>query len=45
MNLGMGDGSIYSGGDARPSLMQFGYTQPASPAAATVLLFNHLLES
>ncbi|CAM0872555.1 unnamed protein product [Alopecurus aequalis] len=35
--LGIGDGSIYSS-VARPSLMQFGYTQPTSPEATTHML-------
>ncbi|KAK1651133.1 hypothetical protein QYE76_068938 [Lolium multiflorum] len=36
--FGSVDGSIYSGGDVRPSLMQFGYAQPDSPDAATHML-------
>jgi hypothetical protein len=45
MNLGSVDGSIYSGGDVRPSLMQFGYAQPDSPDAATVMFFNCVIET
>uniref|UniRef100_A0ACD5X3S2 Uncharacterized protein n=1 Tax=Avena sativa TaxID=4498 RepID=A0ACD5X3S2_AVESA len=44
--FGIGDGSVYSGGDeVRPSLMQFGYAQPGSPAASATHMLTWTAEA
>uniref|UniRef100_A0ACD5XJ79 Uncharacterized protein n=1 Tax=Avena sativa TaxID=4498 RepID=A0ACD5XJ79_AVESA len=43
--FGIGDGSVYrGGGDVRPSLMQFGYAQPDSPAASATHMLTWTAE-